>query len=403
MELVEGECLGERLEREGRFSEDEALRIIVQVSHGLHRAHRQGLIHRDIKPDNIMLTSDGKAKVLDLGLAKDVEGAMELTATGRGLGTPNFMAPEQFRNAKHVDIRSDVYSLAATLYQLVTGEVPFGEGDPVQLMMRMVKNELPSPRSLVPSLSERTDWTIRRAMSARPDSRPATCREFVEDLLGQSTRPSSRFDVANAPPDGWFLVFKDRDGAVRTAQGDLATLRQSITKGKLGPADRIRASQSATGPFELLTTFSEFRDLVGPAAAPPLTERTLANLSRLNGAGNPTRLDDAAAFRKPVVRVDEDSPEPLTSGQAHRADTVRGRGTAPQPNGPARAVDTVKPIKPVAPPALATADLPHFQMATPPANAAGASVPLWLQAALLVVLTAVTTLLLSRFLLPLVR
>ena len=124
MEFVDGESLGQRIERDSVLPESEAIRLIGQVCEGLHRAHKQGLIHRDVKPDNILLTQEGVAKLTDLGLVKDVEGEMTLTKTGRGLGTPHFMAPEQFRNAKNADVRCDMYSLGATLYMMVTGSRP---------------------------------------------------------------------------------------------------------------------------------------------------------------------------------------------------------------------------------------------------------------------------------------
>src|SRR5262245_48803627 len=132
MEYVDGPSLGDKLDREGKMREEDALYIIVQIAHGLHRAHAQGLIHRDIKPDNILITSKNRAKLADMGLAKDLDGSADLTRTGRGLGTPTYMAPEQFRNAKNASIRCDVYSLGATLYHMVTGELPFGVADPVQ-------------------------------------------------------------------------------------------------------------------------------------------------------------------------------------------------------------------------------------------------------------------------------
>ena len=130
MEFVDGESLGQRIDREGRMPEDEAVRIIAQVCQGLHKAHKQGMIHRDIKPDNIMVTPQGEAKLTDLGLVKEVDAELNLTRTGRGLGTPHFMAPEQFRNAKNADARCDIYSLGATLYMMVTGELPFGKARP---------------------------------------------------------------------------------------------------------------------------------------------------------------------------------------------------------------------------------------------------------------------------------
>src|SRR5579884_2921850 len=125
MEYVEGEDLWRRIERDGPLPEVEAVRIIVQVAQALHAAHGHGIIHRDVKPDNILITKDGQAKLVDLGLAKDCGGSADLTRPAKGLGTPNFIAPEQFCDAKNAGVRCDVYSAGATLYMMVTGKVPF--------------------------------------------------------------------------------------------------------------------------------------------------------------------------------------------------------------------------------------------------------------------------------------
>ena len=140
MEFVDGETLGQRVDRDGPIPEAEAIRLIGQVCEGLHRAHKQGLIHRDVKPDNIMVGPDEVVKLTDLGLVKDVEGEQNLTRTGRGLGTPHFMAPEQFRNAKNADVRCDVYSLAATLYMVLTGEIPFNNTSPLDCWVKKTRN-----------------------------------------------------------------------------------------------------------------------------------------------------------------------------------------------------------------------------------------------------------------------
>src|SRR5262249_1768339 len=140
MEFVEGESLGAKIEREGRMPEAEAIRIIAQVAQGLHRAHKQNLIHRDVKPDNILVTREGLAKLAARGLAKEPDPDLNLPKTGRGLGTPHFMAPEQFRDAKNADIRCDIYSLGATLYQMVTGELPFKSNGPLDAWMKKMQN-----------------------------------------------------------------------------------------------------------------------------------------------------------------------------------------------------------------------------------------------------------------------
>ena len=123
MEFVEGETLADRLEREGKLSGFEATRVMLQVGMGLQAAHERGVIHRDIKPGNIMLTTSGLAKIGDFGIAQ-VFGEADLTETGMAIGTWVYASPEQLVDAKRVDARSDVYSLGATLYEMLTGESP---------------------------------------------------------------------------------------------------------------------------------------------------------------------------------------------------------------------------------------------------------------------------------------
>jgi serine/threonine protein kinase len=347
MEYIDGESLGAKLERGGRLPEEESLAIIIQVAHGLHRAHRQGMIHRDIKPDNILVTPEGKAKLTDLGLAKDSsDGATGLTKTGRGLGTPNYMAPEQFRNAKNASIRCDIYSLGATLYQMVTGELPFGVSDPVQVMMRKLKNELPPPRQTVPGLSERVDWAIRRAMSADPNQRPASCREFVEDLTGQSTRMDADDDPEHDGEDVWYMVFTDDEAMVRTTSGDTTTMRQSLTDGQLGTPEAVRGSRSKLGPFEPLHTFPEFRDLVvQPAPGPPLSEKSSANFQKMGGLSN--NGNDT------IMPIGESPAGTATTLGLSSADTLGPTGMPAPP----------LPAPPPPEPAAETA--PHFHLPAP--------------------------------------
>jgi serine/threonine protein kinase len=187
MEFVEGESLGDRLDRDGRMPEAEAVRLIVQVATGLSQAHRRGLVHRDIKPDNILITPDGQAKLTDLGLVKDLATGLHLTRTGLGLGTPHYTAPEQISDAKNADVPSDIYSLAATLYHMVTGELPFHESGTIEALHRKNRNDLKPARAIAPELSPRVESAIRRAMAAVPNKRHRSCREFADDLLGTKT------------------------------------------------------------------------------------------------------------------------------------------------------------------------------------------------------------------------
>jgi serine/threonine protein kinase len=190
MELVEGEDLWERLRRVGRLPEAEAVAIIVQVADGVNLAHKHGIIHRDIKPDNILLTAGGQAKLTDLGLIKDLESDQNLTCANKGLGTPNFIAPEQFTDAKHAGVRCDIYGLAATLYMALTGEMPFQGRGMASILKKKLQNDLIPPRQLVPALSERVDWVVRRSLQADPSRRHPSCPEFVAALREDAPQSS---------------------------------------------------------------------------------------------------------------------------------------------------------------------------------------------------------------------
>lgn len=286
MEFVDGESLGQRVERDGALPEAEAVRLIAQVCDGLHRAHKQGLVHRDVKPDNVLVTKSGVAKLTDLGLVKEVDADLNLTKTGRGLGTPHYMAPEQFRNAKGVDVRGDVYSLGATLYALVTGRVPFADTNPLDCWMKKVRNEFPAPKEVVPELSDRVDWAIRRAMSADPDQRPASCREFVEDLTGRARAAATTPGPARTPPaaDLWYMVYRDAEGRAQTVKGATDGIRRALRDGLLGDTGAILVGRSKTGQFLPLTAVPEFRDLVVVPAALPADGRPRgASSGRLAG------------------------------------------------------------------------------------------------------------------------
>src|SRR6266481_5366844 len=266
MEFVDGESLGQRIERDGRIPEAEAIRIIALASQGLHHAHKNGMVHRDVKPDNIIVTKEGQVKLLDLGLVKEADNDVNLTRTGRGLGTPHFMAPEQFRNAKNADVKCDIYSMGATLYQMVTGELPFKSLGPLDAWMKKINNELLPPRQVVPALSERIDWAILRAMSADPEKRPDSCREFVEDLTGQSTRKTPAPEADGTVQDTWFLQYQDETGETHMVKGSMVGIRRSLKEGLLGDAANVVASRSKSGQFLPLRSHPEFRDLVVSAA-----------------------------------------------------------------------------------------------------------------------------------------
>jgi serine/threonine protein kinase len=182
MELVEGHSLGEHISQQGCLAEEEALRIIRQVANGLGCAHKHKLIHRDVKPDNILLTLEGQAKLTDLGLVKDVSTRGELTTAGTGLGTIAYVAPEQFEDASSATALSDVYGLGATLYHALTGVPPFrGRMQHVILKKKLTNNFVP-PINLVASLRPCVSQAICRALDNLPERRPQSCEAFVAEL-----------------------------------------------------------------------------------------------------------------------------------------------------------------------------------------------------------------------------
>jgi serine/threonine protein kinase len=199
MEFVDGDTLGQQLVDHGAMQEGQAICIITQVGQALQLAHNRGLIHRDVKPDNILLRKDGRAKLTDLGLAKDILNDQGLTNIGMALGTPHYMPPEQYADAKRANIQSDIYSLAATLYASVTGQVPFSGCNSLDSLRKIVKGEVVAPRAIVPSLSEQVNQAILRAMSPDPDRRPKTCLDFLKELTREPI-PELRLREAETRP-----------------------------------------------------------------------------------------------------------------------------------------------------------------------------------------------------------
>jgi serine/threonine-protein kinase len=182
-EYIPGANLKGLVERTGPLPERDALRLGLQVARGLAFAHGQGLVHRDVKPQNVLLTEEGRAKVTDFGIARSLEVAGGLTRTGTVMGTSDYIAPEQARGA-HVDELSDVYSLGAVLYELLTGEVPFSGDNFVAVAMRHINEPPPSVRERRPDVSPRLDAAIRRAMAKDPGDRFRSMEELAAELQG---------------------------------------------------------------------------------------------------------------------------------------------------------------------------------------------------------------------------
>ncbi|HZN68820.1 MAG TPA: serine/threonine-protein kinase [Tepidisphaeraceae bacterium] len=188
MEFIEGKTLYDLMQPEPHgdghvFSEAEALDITTQICDALVHAHERGLIHRDVKPKNIILTPGGVAKLTDLGLARaqDDKAAAESEA-GKAYGTPYYISPEQIRGEVDIDFRADVYSLGATMYHLVTGRPPFEADTPSAVMHKHLKHPLKPPDHINTALSAGVGEIIEVAMAKKREERYATTQDMLEDL-----------------------------------------------------------------------------------------------------------------------------------------------------------------------------------------------------------------------------
>ena len=236
MPYVEGETLRDFLAREKQLSISEALRITAEIADGLAYAHSRGLVHRDIKPENILLSS-GHAVVTDFGIGRaiDQSAAERLTYTGMATGSPAYMSPEQWTSDERVDGRSDEYSLACMLYEMLVGETPFSGTSASALMARHNMSPVPSVRLVRPTVPEAIDEAIARAMEKIPADRYPTVTLFAEAL-------------AAAPPP------------VRvTAEDPVAALAVRRASRKQSPFTRARLGIAAATLLVAVLGYSAYR------------------------------------------------------------------------------------------------------------------------------------------------
>jgi eukaryotic-like serine/threonine-protein kinase len=182
LEYVEGETLKQRIDRLGRLPVDEAAAYGIEVGRGLAAAHAQRLIHRDVKPQNVLIDAEGRAKVTDFGIARSLE-SDGLTKTGRVLGTTDYVAPEQAMG-QAVDARCDIYSLGVLLYEMLAGEVPFQADTLVGVAMKHVNERMPDVQERRPEISSALAAVIERATAKEPKKRYPDMLAFLGDLEG---------------------------------------------------------------------------------------------------------------------------------------------------------------------------------------------------------------------------
>jgi serine/threonine-protein kinase len=179
-EYVEGETLKQRIARVGALDAQEALAYAIEIARGLTVAHARSMIHRDIKPQNVLIDSEGRAKLTDFGISRQLE-QDGMTATGRVLGTTDYVAPEQAMG-HGADPRSDIYSLGVVLYEMLVGQVPFHADSQVGVAMKHVNEELPDVQRRRTDVSAAVALVVERATAKKPEERYQHVGEMIDDL-----------------------------------------------------------------------------------------------------------------------------------------------------------------------------------------------------------------------------
>ena len=210
MELVEGITLKKYIEKKARLSVKEAVSIAIQVSMGIEAAHNSHIIHRDIKPQNIIISKEGKVKVTDFGIAK---AATSNTITSNVMGSVHYTSPEQARGG-YSDEKSDIYSLGVTLFEMLTGRVPFNGETTVAIAIKHIQEEMPSPREYVSEIPVCVEQIVFKCCQKSPDRRYQSMAELVEDLKQALITPDEDFvKVVDPDEDASTKFISDRDMA----------------------------------------------------------------------------------------------------------------------------------------------------------------------------------------------
>lgn len=240
MELVEGITLKKYIQKKARLSYREAVSIAIQVSMGIEAAHNNHIIHRDIKPQNIIISKDGKVKVTDFGIAK---AATSNTITSNVMGSVHYTSPEQARGG-YSDEKSDIYSLGITMFEMLTGRVPFNGETTVAIAIKHIQEEIPSPKEFVPEIPAYVESIVLKCCQKSPDRRYQSMPELIADLKQSLMNPGEDFVVQNEP---------DLDGNTRTiTESEVAQIkrRTAYQEEPAGREDALRLRADAEAMYE---------------------------------------------------------------------------------------------------------------------------------------------------------
>ncbi|MHC4884368.1 MAG: serine/threonine-protein kinase, partial [Planctomycetota bacterium] len=229
MEFVDGGTTGHRMRHEGPFSEGEAIQVGLEIAEALHHAHEAGIVHRDVKPDNIMMGQES-FKLADLGLATQLEEDSSLTKTGDAVGTPYYMAPEQVEGWDTLDARVDIYALGASLYHLVTGQPPFAGNSAIAIMSQRLREDAPPACTIAKGVSRELTAILMRCMHRNRTERYPDCEALLEEFkrLQAGEKPAAYPLAAALPRKG-----RLRLPALDQLKGNAESLLQVCTPKRL--------------------------------------------------------------------------------------------------------------------------------------------------------------------------
>ena len=249
MELVDGKPLSQVIEEKGRLEYKKAIQVTRQIASALSLAHKNGIVHRDVKPHNILITSAGVAKLADFGIAKAVSASTIIGGTNKVMGSVHYFSPEQARGA-YVDERSDIYSLGIVMYEMLTGKVPFDGDNPISIALMHINDPMPSVNAEVPGLPPRLDKIIQKATDKYQTNRYKTADELIEDLDNiefiSKVMGDSAFNVAAEPAPAVDPVKAEYEAALQRSE---MTRTEKAEKEKKEKTDKAveKANKISTG------------------------------------------------------------------------------------------------------------------------------------------------------------
>ncbi len=313
MAFVDGEDLHHLLMREGKLPLERMLHITRQLCAALDAAHSEGVVHRDLKPQNIMLGANDHVYVSDFGLAKSLGAISSMTQSGEMLGTPRYMAPEQVE-AKHVDARTDIYSLGLIFYEMVTGDVPFTAETTLQLMYKRAHETPPAPKTVVPDLPDWLNNVIMKCLERDPAHRYQSTREILADIDSQRApdlAPQTRTVVTTVPvtppkrkssPWRWFAMAA---AVVSMALGLIGVpqIRHRI----FGGGTSSKASQGKAVSVLVADFTNHTGDPVFDGSLEPMVNVALEGASFINAYSRGDARKLAKKLPNPTDKLDEQS------------------------------------------------------------------------------------------------